>query len=67
MKQRGFFYYDEPKLPDALMAEAVGKPRIIAHESAVVAQKQVGNPRVGWFQYQPLWEMIVREQPDLLD
>jgi ribulose-5-phosphate 4-epimerase/fuculose-1-phosphate aldolase len=50
-----------------LMAEAAGKPRPIAHESALVAQKQVGNPRVGWFQYQPLWEMIVREQPDLLD
>jgi hypothetical protein len=50
-----------------LMAEAAGKPRPIAHESAVIAQKQVGNPRVGWFQYQPLWDMIVREQPDLLD
>lgn len=50
-----------------LMAEAVGKPRPIAHESALVAQKQVGNPRVAWFQYQPLWDLIVREQPDLLD
>jgi hypothetical protein len=27
----------------------------------------VGNPRVAWFQYQPLWDLIVREQPDLLD
>src|ERR1700728_1742389 len=50
-----------------LMAEAVGKPRPISHQSAVVAQKQVGNPRVGWFQYQPLWDLIVREQPDLLE
>jgi ribulose-5-phosphate 4-epimerase/fuculose-1-phosphate aldolase len=50
-----------------LMAEAAGKPRPISHESASIAQKQVGNPRVGWFQYQPLWELIVREQPDLLD
>ncbi len=50
-----------------LMAEAVGKPRLISHEAALVAQKQVGNPRVAWFQYQPLWDLIVREQPDLLD
>jgi ribulose-5-phosphate 4-epimerase/fuculose-1-phosphate aldolase len=50
-----------------LMAEAAGKPRPISHESAMIAQKQVGNARVGWFQYQPLWELIVREQPDLLD
>src|SRR5271165_1227062 len=50
-----------------LMAEAAGKPRPISHESALVAQKQVGHPRVAWFQYQPLWDLIVREQPDLLD
>jgi ribulose-5-phosphate 4-epimerase/fuculose-1-phosphate aldolase len=50
-----------------LMAEAAGKPKPIAHEAALVAQKQVGNPRTAWFQYQPLWDLIVREQPDLLD
>ena len=50
-----------------LMAEAAGKPIGIAHEAAVVARKQVGNPRVAWFQYQPLYDLIVREQPDLLD
>jgi len=50
-----------------LMAEAAGKPKPIAHEAAIVARTQVGNPRVAWFQYQPLWDLIVREQPDLLD
>ncbi len=50
-----------------LMAEAAGNPIKISHESALIAQKQVGNPRVGWFQYQPLWDLITREQPDLLD
>jgi ribulose-5-phosphate 4-epimerase/fuculose-1-phosphate aldolase len=50
-----------------LMAEAAGKPIPIAHEAAVVARKQVGNPDVSWFQYQPLYDLIVREQPDLLD
>jgi hypothetical protein len=49
------------------MAEAAGKPIPISHEAAIVARKQVGNPRVAWFHYQPLWDLIVREQPDLLD
>jgi ribulose-5-phosphate 4-epimerase/fuculose-1-phosphate aldolase len=50
-----------------LMAEAAGKPVPITHDAALVARAQVGNPRVAWFQYQPLWDLIVREQPDLLD
>jgi ribulose-5-phosphate 4-epimerase/fuculose-1-phosphate aldolase len=50
-----------------LIAEAAGRPLKIAHESALIAEKQVGNPRVAWFQYQPLWDLITREQPDLLD
>src|SRR6201994_2410421 len=50
-----------------LLAEAAGKPIPIAHEAAVVAHQQVGNPRVTLFQYQPLYDVIVREQPDLLD
>jgi ribulose-5-phosphate 4-epimerase/fuculose-1-phosphate aldolase len=50
-----------------LLAEAAGKPIKISHDSALIAQQQVGNPRVGWYQYQPLWDMIIREQPDLLD
>jgi len=62
-----FFITMDRSCQAQLMAEAAGKPRRISHESARVAQQQVGNARVGWFQYQPLWEVIVREQPDLLD
>ncbi len=62
-----FFITMDRSCQAQLMAEAAGKPRLIAAESARVAQKQVGNARVGWFQYQPLWDLIVREQPDLLD
>jgi ribulose-5-phosphate 4-epimerase/fuculose-1-phosphate aldolase len=50
-----------------LLAESAGKPVPISHESALVAQQQIGNPRVGWFQYQPLWDLISREQPDLFE
>lgn len=50
-----------------LLAEAVGKPKHIAHESALTARAQVGSERSGWFQFQPLWARITREQPDLFD
>jgi ribulose-5-phosphate 4-epimerase/fuculose-1-phosphate aldolase len=62
-----FFISMERSCQSQLMAEAVGKPIPISHESAVTAQKQVGAPNVGWFQYQPLWDVITREQPDLFD
>jgi ribulose-5-phosphate 4-epimerase/fuculose-1-phosphate aldolase len=50
-----------------LLAEAAGKTIPIGHASALIARQQVGHPRIGWFQYQPLWDLISREQPDLFD
>jgi ribulose-5-phosphate 4-epimerase/fuculose-1-phosphate aldolase len=50
-----------------LLAEAAGKPTLIDD----VAAKQVygiqGSDFAGWFTFQPLYELIVEEQPDLLD
>jgi ribulose-5-phosphate 4-epimerase/fuculose-1-phosphate aldolase len=50
-----------------LLAEAAGKPVNISHENALLAWKQIGSHIGGWFQFQPLWNMITREQPDLFD
>lgn len=50
-----------------LMAEAAGKPGAIAPEQARVAHHQVGSHLLGWFSFQPLYEMIVRQEPDLLE
>jgi ribulose-5-phosphate 4-epimerase/fuculose-1-phosphate aldolase len=50
-----------------LMAEAAGSPVKIDHESALIARSQVGNELTGWFQFQPLWNKIAREEPDLFD
>jgi ribulose-5-phosphate 4-epimerase/fuculose-1-phosphate aldolase len=50
-----------------LMAEAVGAPVKIDAANAAVTQQQVGSHMAGWFQFQPLWARIVREQPDLLE
>jgi ribulose-5-phosphate 4-epimerase/fuculose-1-phosphate aldolase len=50
-----------------LMAEAAGKPVPIPHASAAVARSQVGGNMVGWFQFQPLWAKISREEPDIFE
>ncbi|MEP6535524.1 MAG: class II aldolase/adducin family protein, partial [Bryobacteraceae bacterium] len=50
-----------------LMAEAAGKPISITHESALVTRGQLGSHSAGWFQFQPLWARISKEQPDLFD
>ena len=50
-----------------LLAEAAGKPVLIDPDYAELTQSQVGSHRIGWFSFQPLWDRITAEQPDLLD
>lgn len=50
-----------------LLAEAVGTPKKIDAADATLTRQQVGSHMAGWFQFQPLWARIVREQPDLLE
>ena len=50
-----------------LMAEAAGAPVLISEENAALTSTQVGSHLAGWFSFQPLWDRITREQPDLLD
>jgi ribulose-5-phosphate 4-epimerase/fuculose-1-phosphate aldolase len=50
-----------------LLAEAAGDPVLIDPDQAALTATQVGNHQAGWFSFQPLWDRIVREQPDLLD
>jgi ribulose-5-phosphate 4-epimerase/fuculose-1-phosphate aldolase len=50
-----------------LMAEAVGKPVIIADQHATQTHETVGSHLAGWFSFQPLYDVIVAEQPELLD
>lgn len=50
-----------------LLAEAAGTPILIEEDYAKTTYGQVGTTEAGWFQFQPLWNRIVREQPDLLD
>jgi len=50
-----------------LLAEAAGTPILIGPEMATLTAGQVGTHQSGWFSFQPLWDRIIREQPDLLD
>jgi ribulose-5-phosphate 4-epimerase/fuculose-1-phosphate aldolase len=50
-----------------LMAEAAGTPVLIDPDHARLTSRQVGSHHMGWFSFQPLYDMIVRQQPDLLE
>ena len=50
-----------------LLAEAVGTPVFIDAEMARLTRGQVGEHVSGYVNFQPLYQKIVREQPDLLD
>jgi ribulose-5-phosphate 4-epimerase/fuculose-1-phosphate aldolase len=49
-----------------LLAEAAGKPQLIDPEVARHTRETVGSPLAGWFSFQPLYDVIVEEQPELL-
>jgi ribulose-5-phosphate 4-epimerase/fuculose-1-phosphate aldolase len=50
-----------------LLAEAAGTPIPIDEENACLTAGQVGSHLAGWFSFQPLYDRIVAEQPDLLE
>ena len=50
-----------------LLAQAAGTPVLIEPEPARATREVEGTQIAGWFSFQPLYEMIVREEPDLLD
>lgn len=49
-----------------LLAEAAGNPVRLAHDTARLTYHQMGSHLVGWSNFQSLYQMIVRLQPDLL-
>jgi ribulose-5-phosphate 4-epimerase/fuculose-1-phosphate aldolase len=50
-----------------LLAYAAGTPRAIPHEEALLTRGQVGDEFAGWFQWQPLWQRISADHPDIWD
>lgn len=50
-----------------LLAESVGTPTLIPHESAQFSYDQSGHSLAGWFQFQPLWEDLMVETTEFID
>jgi ribulose-5-phosphate 4-epimerase/fuculose-1-phosphate aldolase len=50
-----------------LLAEAAGAARPIDPAGALAAREQIGTPGIARLNFRPLYDAIVREQPDLLD
>lgn len=50
-----------------LLIEATGRPPVrIDDDHARATAAQVGSHLAGWFSFQPLWDTITADQPDLL-
>ncbi|MFF2166649.1 class II aldolase/adducin family protein [Streptomyces sp. NPDC058175] len=50
-----------------LLAKAAGPVVPIEPEYAALTYQQIGTDLVGWINYQPLYDQITREQPDLFE
>jgi ribulose-5-phosphate 4-epimerase/fuculose-1-phosphate aldolase len=50
-----------------LLAMAAGDPIEINDEYATYTQQMTGFPQAGWFSFQPIWEEISRNEPELFD
>ena len=50
-----------------LLAEAAGDPIAHRRRDGPPHREQVGSHFAGWFSFQPLYDKIVADQPDLLD
>jgi ribulose-5-phosphate 4-epimerase/fuculose-1-phosphate aldolase len=50
-----------------LLAEAAGDPVLIDTDMAKLTASQVGSHVAGYLSFQPLYDRIVRDQPDLLE
>ncbi|KAJ2557462.1 hypothetical protein EV175_001330 [Coemansia sp. RSA 1933] len=50
-----------------LLAMAAGEPICITDQVAVDARATVGSELAGWFSFQPYFQQITKEQPDILE
>ena len=62
-----YFFSLERCCQSQLMAEAAGKPTLIPHEVAIKTRGFIANDVAAWASYQPAYDMIIKQSPDLLD
>ncbi|GAA0435651.1 class II aldolase/adducin family protein [Lentibacillus halophilus] len=61
-----WFITMERSCQSQLLAESAGIVDPIDDKNAALTAEQVGREKDGWENFQPLWERITEEQPDLL-
>jgi ribulose-5-phosphate 4-epimerase/fuculose-1-phosphate aldolase len=62
-----WFISTERNCQAQLLAEAAGTPTLIDPANARFTRDQIGGAYAGWFAFQPIWDEIVRSDPDLFD
>ena len=50
-----------------LLAEAAGKPILIDAHHAEATAKLTGNPITGYFSFKPIYDVLLKEEPDFLE
>ncbi len=50
-----------------LVAEAAGTPIEVPDHLARMGYEQQGHDFLGWFQFQPFWDLLVQDEPDFLN
>ncbi len=50
-----------------LMAHAAGTPLVIDDANAEATYATVGGEFAGWFQFQPIWQRVSKDNPDIWD
>ena len=62
-----YFLNMEDACKSQLLAEAVGEPKIIPHETACATRDYVANDLSAYVSFQPTIDVLWEEEPDLLD
>ena len=51
-----------------LLVDASGvEPKLVTPERARYSREHVGSEYIGWLHFQPIWEQLVKTQPDMFD
>ena len=51
-----------------LMVEATGsKPELVSPERSRYSREHVGSEYIGWLHFQPIWDQLVKTQPDMFE
>ncbi len=62
-----YFLSMEKCCKSQLLAEAAGVPALIPHDMAVKTRNFIANEVALWASFQPLFDMMIEKEPDLLD